>query len=152
VELSTKSSVNVMPKGVELLNDHSELLDMKPKKSHLMTILHPIRYQWWEIGIQLEIEDGELQSIRFDGTLSDTGKLSRMLQLWMDGSWKVSWRKILDVVKTPPIAYKNIHSEVVKFLSRPDIQRQYLSCAGECVHVNHLLYIYMYPSSFIIHY
>jgi hypothetical protein len=134
VELSTKSSVNVMPKGVELLNDHSGLLDMKPKKSHLKTILDSIRYQWREIGEQLEINNGDIMSIRYDPSLSDTGKLSGVLQLWMDGkttandgSWKVSWRKILDVVKTPPIENNEVHDEMVEFLSRPDIQQQYLS-------------------------
>jgi hypothetical protein len=140
VELSTKSSVNVMPKGVELLNDHSGLLDMKPMKSHLMTILDSIRHRWREIGIQLEIKNGELQCIRYDRTLSDTGKLSGVLQLWMDGkttandgSWKVSWRKILDVVKTPPIENNEVHDEMVEFLSRPDIQQQYLPCAVDYI-------------------
>jgi hypothetical protein len=50
-----------------------------------------------------------------------------------DGSWKVSWRKILDVVKTPPIENNKVHNEMVEYLSHPDIQKQYLSCAGECV-------------------
>ena len=79
-------------------------------------------------------------SIRYDPTLSDTGKLSGVLQLWMDGkttandgSWKVSWRKILDVVKTPPIENIEVYDEMVDFLSRLDIQQEYLSCAGECV-------------------
>jgi hypothetical protein len=97
-----------------------------PMKSHFAAQLDPVRSDWKKIGVQLEIEDGDLASIEKNSSLDDSDKLSRVFQLWMDQeTTEVSWKKILEVIRTPPISNLKLHQELVKFLSRDDIKLYY---------------------------
>ena len=104
----------------------------EPRKSHLMTKLSSIKFQWKLIGEQLEVDNGPLKSIKYDPTYNNTMRLSEVFQVWIDGrTTEVSWRVILDVIRNPPLSNKRLFDEVQKFLSHPDIQRLYLSPQNE---------------------
>ena len=104
----------------------------EPRKSHLISQLNPIKSQWYSIGEQLEIDNGSLKSIEYNTRYNDTMRLSEVFQVWIDGiTTEVSWRVILDVIRNPPIENKRLELEIRKFLSRPDIQRIYLSPQNE---------------------
>ena len=104
----------------------------EPRKSHLMTELSSIKFQWKLIGEQLEVDNGSLKSIEYNTRYNDTMRLSEVFQVWIDGrTTEVSWRVILDVIRNRPLSNKKLFDEVQKFLSRPDIQCLYLSPENE---------------------
>ena len=101
---------------------------MPPKKKHLLSLLNPIKSQWYSIGEQLDIDDGSLKSIKYNETYNDTNRLSEVFQIWMDSmTAEVSWRTILYVVKNPPISNARLELEIRHFLLDPEIQELYLS-------------------------
>ena len=103
-------------------------LGKEPKKIHLMTLLHPIKYMWNIIGEQLRLPYGDIRSVEYNEAYGDTRKLSEVLQVWIDErTCEVSWRKIITVVEEPPIDNKIVADDIYQFLSRPDIQNEYLS-------------------------
>ena len=103
------------------------LLGKKPKKKHLMTLLHKIRYTWKTIGEQLDVCYGDIKSAEYNGAYNTT-KLSEVLQVWIDKrTCEVSWKKIITVVKEPPIEKKVVAEKMYKFLAKPDIRNEYLS-------------------------
>ena len=104
------------------------LLGKEPKKLHLMMLLHPIRYNWSIIGEQLYVPYGDVLSAEYNEVYDDTTKLSEVLQIWIDKrTCEVSWRMIITVVKEPPVEHKAVADKIYQFLSRPDIQNEYLS-------------------------
>ena len=103
-------------------------VDKEPRKKHLISQLNPIKSQWYSIGEQLEVQDGDLKTIQLNPLFSnDSIKLSEVFQKWSDGrTIEVSWRTILDVIRSPPISNFKVFYDVQKFLSRPEIQHLYL--------------------------
>ena len=93
-----------------------------------MTFLHPINYKWNVIGEQLQVPYDVIKCAQYNKAYSDTRQLSEILQVWIDKrTCEVSWRMIITVVKKPPIKHKLLADNMYKFLSRSDIQNEYLS-------------------------
>ena len=91
-----------------------------------MTLLHPIMYNWDIIGVQLSVPDVYIQCI-FEAH-QHTRKLSEVLQVWIDkGTRPVCWQTIITVIEEPPVENKAVADEIYQFLTRPDIQNEYLS-------------------------
>ena len=104
------------------MKKHFCSLGKEPKKNHLMMLLHPINYKWNVIGKHLHV------NVKYNVAHNDTTKLSEVLQVWIDKrTCEVSGRKIISVVKEPTIEDKAIADNIYQFLSRPDIQNEYLS-------------------------
>ena len=94
-----------------------------------MTLLHEIKYMWNTIGEQLEVHHCDIKSAEYNVEYNDTTKLSEVLQFWIDKrTCEVSWRMIITVVKEPPIEHKVVAGKIYKFLARPEIRNEYLSC------------------------
>ena len=103
-------------------------LDKEPKKKHLMSLLHPIKYKWNIIGEQLSVQYGEIMSVEYNATYNDTMKLSKVLQVWINKrSCPVTWRVILDIIEKPPVDNVKVANEIRQFLTQPDIYHQYCS-------------------------
>ena len=104
------------------------LLGEEPKKQHLMRLLHPIKYKWNTIGEQLYVHHSDVSSAEYNEAYGNTRKLSEVLQIWLDKrTCEVSWRTIITAIKKPPVEEKVVADKIYKFLSRPDIQNEYLS-------------------------
>ena len=102
-------------------------LDKVPKKRHLMTLLHPIKYMWNIFGEQLEVPYGDIKSAEYNEAYGDTTKLSEVLQVWMNKKTRlVCWQTIITVVEEPPVENKIVADDIYQFLTRPDIQNEYL--------------------------
>ena len=124
-------SEEILGRKLYCITNMYSVLAMKPKMKHLTSELNSIKYQWQTIGVQLEVESGSLKSIEYDERYTDIMRLSEVFQNWIDGRpSEVSWRKILDVIKNPPISNKRLLEDLQKFLSRQDIQSSYLSPNG----------------------
>ena len=103
-------------------------LDKEPKKKHLMSLLHPIKYQWNIIGEQLNVQYDQIMSAQYNVSYNDTMKLSEVLQVWIEKrSCAVSWRLILATIEEPPIDNVKVGDEIRQFLTQPDIYHQYCS-------------------------
>ena len=103
-------------------------LDKEPKKCHLMTLLHPIKYMWNTIGGQLEVRNGDIKSAEYNESYGDTTKLSEVLQVWMDKKTSlVCWKTIITVVEEPPVENKVVGNKIYEFLTRQEIQNEYQS-------------------------
>ena len=112
-----------------MITTFPSLLDKEPKKKHLMQLLHPIRNDWENIGVQLEVPHNDIVFIRQSTIEHDnTRKLSDVLQVWIDRkTCEFSWRMILTVINNPPVEKKRVADEICDFLARPEIMNDYLS-------------------------
>ena len=91
------------------------MLENAPEKSDLLSLMSGIHNRWYTIGICLEIENGELDSL-YNYQYDDV-KLSKVLQLWMERMTKpVTWNTILEVIGSPPIQNKSVVMEIENFL------------------------------------
>lgn len=103
-------------------------LELKPKLYHLRELLHPIRYRWEVIGQELKVENGDIQSEKFNVSNDDSINLSKVLVLWMNQKPKeVCWEKMLALIKAWPIEDEKLFKDICQFLSKPDIKKEYLS-------------------------
>ena len=83
---------------------------------------------WNTIGEQLKVHYGDIKSAEYNVAYDHTTKLSEVLQVWIDKrTCEVSWKKIISIVKEPPVANEVVAEEMYKFLARPDIRNEYLS-------------------------
>ena len=107
------------------MDKHFSSLDKVPKKRHLMMLLYPIKSKWHTIGEQLEVPYGDIISAE---AYEDTRRLSEVLQVWIDKkTCLVCWQTIITVVEEPPVENKVVADDIYQFLTRPDIQNEYLS-------------------------
>ena len=99
-----------------------------------MTLLNKIKTKWEIIGTQLEVNQAEIVHTKVKmGLKNDTQMLAHILQLWSNKrSCETSWRKIISVVEEPPIGDKEIAEEIIQFLTRPNIQHEYISQGKSC--------------------
>ena len=106
----------------------SFLLDKVPKKHHLMMLLHRIRDIWDIICKQLDVPYGDIKSAMYKEACGDTRRLSEVLQIWIDKRTRpVRWQTIITVIEKRPVENKAVADEIYQFLTRPDIQNEYLS-------------------------
>ena len=92
------------------------LLENTPENSDLLNLLSTIHNKWYIIGARLGIKTGQLDCL-ISSNQHDDVKLSKVLQLWMDGMTKpVTWNTILDVIGSPPIQNESVVMDIEKFL------------------------------------
>ena len=109
------------------ITNFPSLLGKEPKKKHLIQLLHPIKYQWYDIGEQLDVDFGVIKSAQYNVQYTDTIKLSQVLQVWRDKkTCEVSWEKIIFVVDHRPVENKRLADDICEFLARPEIMNEYL--------------------------
>ena len=80
---------------------------------------------WHDIGGRLRVPIGERQSLLQNTTISNDGKLEKILDVWISSQPSdVTWKMILDML----IAFekKNIASEVARFLDKQHIYEKYI--------------------------
>ena len=119
------------------------LLGKEPKKLHLMSLLHSIKHMWDTIGEQLAVNYSDIKSTECSMAYDSTKKLSEVLQVWIDKkTCEVSWKTIITVIDDPPIENKRVGDEICEFLTRSDIQNEYLSTGKLEQHFVHI-YIYL---------
>ena len=94
---------------------------------HLIMLLNPINYQWNTIGVQLCVPHHYIKNEEQNVAHDNTQRLTEVFQHWMDGTpHEATWRSIIDVVKRAPIENKKVVNDIFQFLTRPDIQMEYL--------------------------
>ena len=103
------------------------ILKKKPEKADLLNQLASIKAKWSELGEGLCVPDGDIESIRLR-SVNDEGKLSAVLQKWMDTMKSpVTWEKIIEVVEGPLVQKAAIAVQIRSFLSQEKNFEKYLS-------------------------
>ena len=116
-------------------------LGKEPKKRHLMMLLHPIKYMWNTFGEQLEVPHGDIKSAEYNEAYGDTTKFSEVLQVWMNKKTRLVCRQtIISVVKEPPVENKIVADNIYQFLTKPDIQNEYLSSHHQTGKIKFIIY------------
>ena len=109
-----------------LANDILLILKKEPQKKDLVTVLWPIKYEYYNIGEALDIPDGELKSIKYSGD-SDNNKLSEVLRIWANSkSSPVTWETIIQAVSDPPVNNKYVADKIREHLAKDDVFKKYL--------------------------
>ena len=103
------------------------ILKKRPEKIDLLNQLASIKAKWSELGEGLCVDDGDIESIRLSN-LSDQGKLSAVLQKWMDTMKSpVTWEKMIEVVQGPLVQKATVAVQIRSFLSQEDTFEKYLN-------------------------
>ena len=103
------------------------ILKKRPEKIDLLNQLASIKAKWSELGEGLCVDDGDIESIRLSN-LSDQGKLSAVLQKWMDTMKSpVTWEKMIEVVQGPLVQKATVAVQIRSFLLQEDTFEKYLN-------------------------
>ena len=104
------------------------LTEKVPKRSHLLTLLHPVKSEWNIVASQLDVPNGKIKEVEYNVAYNgnDTKKLMEILQIWIDTQCSdVSWRHIITVIATLPLKNLTVANEIKEFLNKPDIECLY---------------------------
>ena len=110
-----------------LLLDIELVISKRPHKTHVMQVLAPVSFKWFDIGAELKIPLYELESLNRVANDPDIIKLSLAIQIWLDRSENPVWKQLLDVLERPAIGKCHIAAEIRHFLSEPAIYYIYVS-------------------------
>ena len=87
----------------------------------------PIKDKWYLIGVSLEVNSGELESLK-RRTNSTEMNLSIVILKWLeDKSYETTWKRLLEEVEGPIVNNPQIGDDIRTFLKRPDVYRKYVS-------------------------
>ena len=70
---------------------------------------------WYEIGVALKIPDEELEGLQ-QQSLSNTNKLSKVLQCWINQCIEVTWYSIITAVRSKVIGQTQISEEIESYV------------------------------------
>ena len=87
-----------------------KILDSKPP---LAEICEHVRIsKWFNLGVQLQLDDVDLEEIREDGP----DKRNRMYQLWLRTQSKASRRQLLDALRRRDVGEYTVADQYEEFL------------------------------------
>ena len=70
---------------------------------------------WYEIGVALKIPDKELEGLQ-QQSLSNTNKLSKVLQCWINQCVEVTWYSIITAVRSKVIGQTQVSQEIESYV------------------------------------
>ena len=123
------------------------ILSKVPKMKDVLALLMPIKDKWYLIGVSLEVNTGELESLKISNNSTEIN-LSIVINKWLEEkSNEAKWKKLLKEVEGPIVNNRQIGDDIHTFLKRPDVYSEYVfsECnplVSECI-VTYLLLVYM---------
>ena len=127
--------------------DIDQVLSKVPKTKDVVALLMPIKEKWYIIGISLEVETGELNSLKTSNNTAETN-LSMVIGKWLEQKAnEATWNVLLKEVEGPIIKNSQIGDDIRTFLKRPDIYTKYVFAGhnpfvSECT-IIYVLLVYM---------
>ena len=102
-------------------------VEKAPEERHLLELLSAVSDKWYEIGVLLGVPDSDLNGLT-TGNLSNTVKLSKVLQKWIKlRNNPVKWESVIAVVEGPVVQNRDLGLRIRQFLEQPDIVSYYTS-------------------------
>ena len=93
----------------------------------VLNLLSPIRDKWYLIGVSLEVNTGDLDSLKISNNSTDMN-LSIVITKWLEEkSNKATWEALLEEVEGPIVNNHQIGNNIRTFLTRPDVYAKYVS-------------------------
>ena len=90
----------------------------------------PIKNKWYIIGLSLELNIGELDSLKISNNSTEMN-LSIVINKWLDEkSNEATWKALLKEVEGPIVNNRQIGDDIRKFLKKPDVHCKYV--LSEC--------------------
>ena len=106
--------------------DIGEILSKVPKEKDALALLMPIKADWYIIGVSLEVNTGELESL-YNSNNAPHLKLFMMISKWLKKkSNEATWKVLLEAVEGPIVNNLQIGDDIRKFLKNPDIYIEYV--------------------------
>ena len=86
----------------------------------------PIKDKWYLIGDSLEVNTGELESLKISNNSTEMN-LSVVLNKWLEEkSNEATWKALLKEVEGPVVNNHQISDNIHTFLMRPDVYSKYV--------------------------
>ena len=102
-------------------------VEKAPEKTPLLELLSAVKDKWYEIGVLLGVPECDLNGLT-TGNLSNTVKLSKVLQKWINmRNNPVQWKIVIAVVEGPVVQNKDLGLRIRQFLEQPDTVSYYRS-------------------------
>ena len=113
----------------------------------VLALLMPIKDKWYLIGVSLEVNTGELESLKISNNSTEIN-LSIVINKWLEEkSNEAKWKTLLKELEGPIVNNRQIVDDIHAFLKRPDVYSEYVfsECnplVSVCI-VTYLLLVYM---------
>ena len=89
----------------------------------------PIKDKWYIIGDSLEVDTGELDSLKTSNNSTEMN-LSIVINKWLKGkSNEATWKVLLKEMEGPIVNNHQIRDDIRTFLKKPDVYAKYVKCA-----------------------
>ena len=86
----------------------------------------PIKANWYLIGDSLEVNTGELESLKISNN-SPEMNLSTVINKWLDEkSNEATWEVLLEEVEGPIVNNRQIGDDIRTFLKKPKVYTKYV--------------------------
>ena len=107
--------------------DITTVLQKVPELHDLLSVLADINYEWYIIGISLQVNARFLDDLS-TSVESNMVKLHKVLTNWRDTmSSPVTWQNIISAMEGPIVKHCLIADKIRKFLSRQEVYSKYQS-------------------------
>ena len=127
--------------------DIEQILSKVPKTKDVVVLLMPIKEKWYIIGTSLEVDTGELNSLKTSNNTAETN-LSMVIGKWLEQKAnEATWNVLLKEVEGLIIKNYQIGDDIRTFLKRPDVYTKYVFAGrnplvSECT-IIYVLLVYM---------
>ena len=85
----------------------------------------PIKDKWYIIGVSLEVNTGELDSLKISNNSTEMN-LSTVINKWLEEkSNEATWDMLLEEVEGPIVNNRQIGDDIRTFLKKPKVYTKY---------------------------
>ena len=106
--------------------DIDQVLSKVPKTKDVVALLMPIKDKWYTIGTSLEVDTGELNSLKTSNNTAETNLLM-VIGKWLEQkAIEATWNVLLKEVEGLIIKNRQIGDDIRTFLKRPDVYTKYV--------------------------
>ena len=106
--------------------DIDQILSKVPKKKDVLALLMPIKDKWYLIGDSLEVNTGELESLKTSNNSTEMN-LSIVINKWLEEkSNETTWKVLLEEVEGPIVNNCQIGDDIRTFLKKPEVYTKYV--------------------------
>ena len=91
----------------------------------VLALLMPIKDKWYLIGVSLEVNTEELESLKISNNSTEMN-LSIVISKWLEKSSEATWKALLKEVEGPIVNNRQIGDNIHIFLKRRDVYSKYV--------------------------
>ena len=92
----------------------------------VLALLMPIKDKWYLIGVSLEVNTGELESLKISNNSTEMN-LSIVINKWLEEkSNEATWEALLKEVEGPVVNNRQIGDDIRRFLEKPELYSKYV--------------------------